>query len=365
MRRRDFLAGSGSSLLYAMRTPRLVALSATSAPPKRGLRFALDSRCNDDVSIATRQLVASAAIHPLLSVMAGGERQALLETSQLLAHPDELAYNHIILIGLPDDPLIIAASQREARLSSDSLYVFGVGAFRGDCGYVESDRNPFLHAARISSAPYETELITITGTNARGIFLALGAFREHSLVNGVVAGNGWQRAETTLLDRDPLPPRFVIPALAPPRLLDYTRIGITQATEDEYRGVLADTGVSPKLIWRAKYFRLGVWDGVGAAAAFDAYSNGLHRRSYGNSLWLAEFADPPQAAAVAPKIAVAAGLSLKTANLWTGTQSAYANGTYPGERKSSGPLSLAQREEWLVMSTLPDESLSELSSALT
>ena len=285
--------------------------------------------------------------------MAGGERPVVLETSQLLARPDELAYNHIILIGRPDDPLLITASQREARFSSDgSMYVFGFGAFRGDCGYIESDRNPFLHAARISSAPYETELVTITGTSDHGIFLALKAFTEQSLVNGIVAEQGWQRTEITLLDRDPLPLSFTLPELAPLQLIDYTRIGIIQAAEDEYRGVLADTGVAPQLIWRAKYYRLGAWDGVGASAAFDAYSNGLHRRAYGSTLWLAKFTDSSHSAAAAPKIAAAAKLSQKLADLWMGTQPAYANGTYPGEHKSSGPLSLAQHGPWLMMSTL-------------
>lgn len=362
MRRRDFLAGSSGSLLYAMHPSRLLAFSTTSAPPKRGLRFALDSRCSADIRRAVQQFIASVATQPLLSVMAGRERPALVEVSQLLAHPDELAYNHIIFIGRPDNPLFIAASQREALFSSGSIYVFGFGAFRGDCGYIESDRNPFLHAARISSAPYETEFITITGTSDQGILLALDAFKQCSLVNGIVAKEGWQRTETTLLDRDPLPPSFVLPTFAPPQFLDYTRIGITQSSEDEYRGVLADTGITPQLIWRAKYYRPGVWDDAGASAAFDAYSNGLHRRAYGNTLWLAQFAHSSAAAAAAPRIATAAGLREKQTNLWEGMQPAYANGTYPGEHKSSGSLSLAQHGAWLMMSTLQEGALSELIS---
>lgn len=365
MRRRDFLAGSGGSLLSAARPSRLLAFSATLAPPKRGLRFAIDSRCSADVHLASQQLVASVAMHPLLSVMAGRGRPALIEMSQLLARPDELAYNHVILIGRPDHPLLTVASQREARFSPGGVYVFGFGAFRGDCGYIESDRNPFLHAARISSTPYETELITITGTSDPGILLALEAFTQRSLINGVVAKQGWQRTENTLLDRDPLPPSFAFPTLAPTQLVGYTRIGITQAAEDEYRGVLADTGFAPQLIWRAKYYRPGAWDAEGAAAAFDAYSNGLHRRAYGSTLWLAKFADSSQAAAAAPKIAIAASLSQDQANLWTGAQPAYANGTYPGEHKSSGLLSLAQHGAWLMMTTLQGTALSELLSIST
>lgn len=361
MRRRDFLAGSGGSLLYALHPSPLLSLSPATTPFKRGLYIAFDPHCSAEVRAAAQRLVASAATHPLLSVMAGGQRPALLETSQLFSEPDQLAYNHVILIGHPDDSLLIAASQREARFSSNGVYVFGFGAFQGDCGYIESDRNPFLHAARIASAPYETELITITGTSDHGILLALEAFEQRHLINGMVAANGWQRTETTLLDRDPLSPGFAAPTLAPAQLSGYTRIGITQAAEDEYRGVLSDTGVLPQLIWRAKYYRAGAWNGAGAAKAFDAYSNGLHRRAYGSTLWLAQFADASQAVAAAPKIAAAAKLSQKQTHLWTGVQPAYANGTYPGERSSSGPLSLMQRDAWVVMSTLEDSALSEFS----
>jgi len=362
MHRRDFLAGSGGSLLYALHPSPLLALSPSSAKEKRGLCIALDPHCSSEIHIAVQRLVESAPTHPLLSIMAAKRRIMLQETTQLLSHSDQLAYNHVILIGHPDDPLLIAASQREARVTTDGMYVFGFGAFQGNCGYIESDRNPFLHAARIASAPYETELITITGTSDRGILLALETFEQRHLINGVVAADGWRRTETTLLDRDPLPSGFPPPAFAPARLADYTRIGIIQAAEDEYRGVLADAGVLPQIIWRAKYYRQGAWDGKGAAAAFDAYSNGLHRRAYGSTLWLAQFADTSQASTAAPKIAAAASLSQKKIHLWTGAQPAYANGTYPGERSSSGSLSLTQQGMWIIMSTLEGPALSELAS---
>ena len=362
MHRRDFLAGSGGSLLFALHPSPLLALSPPSLATKRGLCIAFDPRCSAELRAAIQQLVASAATHPLLSIMAAEQRIVLQETTQLLSHPDQLAYNHVILIGHPDDSLLVAASQREARFYFNGIYVFGFGALQGNCGYIESDRNPFLHAARIESAPYETELITITGTNDRGILIALETFEQRHLINGVVAADSWRRTETTLLDRDPLPSGFPPPALAPARLADYTRIGITQAAEDEYRGVLADTGVLPQIIWRAKYYRPGAWDGKGAAAAFDAYSNGLHRRAYGSTLWLAQFTDASQASTAAPKIAAAASLSQKKIHLWTGAQPAYANGTYPGERSSSGSLSLTQQGRWLIMSTLEGPALSELAS---
>jgi hypothetical protein len=187
MRRRDFLAGSGGSLLSAARPSRLLAFSTTLAP--------LDEACASQSTLAAVPTFISprnGSSHPSRGIrcfllwQAGG-RPALVEMSQLLAHPAELAYNHVILIGRPDDPLLTAASQREACFSSGGVYVFGFGAFRGDCGYIESDRNPFLHAARISSAPYETELITITGTSDQGIRCACSCrLRERFVVQSRV-----------------------------------------------------------------------------------------------------------------------------------------------------------------------------------
>jgi len=54
---------------------------------------------------------------------------------------------------------------------------------------------------------------------------------------------------TTLLDHDPLSPDFSVDL---PVKAD-KKIGLTQAGEDEYRGVLADTGLMPAAIWRLKY----------------------------------------------------------------------------------------------------------------
>lgn len=356
MRRRDFLATSGGTLLFAMHSSGLRAL-VPGAPvvPTRGVRIAVDPRVGEKVKTAVNLLVEAAGSHPLLTAMGAGIKPPITDTAKLHALPNDLAYNHLIIIGKPDDPLIVAAWQREAMFDAKGVYVFGFGGFSGDIGYIESDRNPFLHAANIPTMPYETEAITITGTSDEGIALALHNFVERSLVNGLTANAGWKRSETTLLDRDPLAPKFEMPTLATDKIGEFTRIGSTQASEDEYRGVLEDTGVLPQQILRFKYYRVGAWDGKGAITAFDAYSNGLHRRAYGSTLWLAKFASVQEAAAAAPKIAGSAKLT-KNADRWTGAQPMYANGTYPGERKSSGPLELWQDKEWLAMSTLDNSA---------
>jgi hypothetical protein len=258
----------------------------------------------------------------------------------------------LILVGLPEDPMIQAAWQREAAVEPGGLFIFGYGHLRGDLGYVESDRNPFLHGSAIASAPFETEVVTVTGSTVAGVELAVRAFLDRGLINGVVAAAGWSRGNRTLLDRDPLPPDFHPPEWLPSTAGGFTRIGLTWATEDEYRGVLADTGTEPVEIWRAKYFRPGVWDGAGAISAMDNYAAGLHRRAYGNTIWLARFSSSTEAQAAAPKIATAAKLAAQGTQ-WIGVQPPYANGTVPGEQPSSGSLKLWQRAEWLIMSTLP------------
>lgn len=114
--------------------------------------------------------------------------------------------------------------------------------------------------------------------------------------------------------------------------------------------MLADAGIAPAAIWRAKYHQAGAWDGAGAARAFDHYATGLHRRAYSDTLWVARFVSEAEAARAAPQIAAAAKLT-KEGAMWKGAQPAYANGTYPGEKTSPGPLTLWQRGASVLMST--------------
>ncbi|MFC6644175.1 hypothetical protein ACFQBQ_00920 [Granulicella cerasi] len=352
MRRRDFIAAAGGGLLASVNPPSIGAFVNAVAGPARGLLFGVDARVSAKLATALASLQEAAPTHPLLRAMGATGKVPVSDTRKLLASPKDLAYNHLLLIGRPDDPLIVAAWQREAEFSAKGAYIYGFGGFSGDVGYVESDRSPFLHSLVVPSAPYETEVITITGTTDEGIALALRAFLDRGLVNGVVAANGWKRTETTLLDRDPLPPKFELPVeLAPETLEGYTRVAYVQASEDEYRGVLEDTSLEPLQMARFKYYRAGAWDGKGAAAAFDNYSFGLHRRAYGNTLWLARFASESDASAAAPKIAATAKLT-RSGERWTGVQPAYGFAP-PGQQSApAGPLQLWQQKEWVLMSTL-------------
>ena len=322
------------------------ASTAVFSAPQRGLKICVAADAPEAVRRAAQEVLAAADTHPLLKVMAANRAPRELTDSKTLAaaQPQERAFNHLILVGLPDDPMIRAAWQHEARAETGGFTVFGWGNLRGDIGYLESDRNPFLHGVAIPSAPFETEIVTLCGSTPQGVALAVRAFLDKKLVNGVVAARGWTRPQTTLLDRDPLAPDFALPDV-PSNAGESRLIGLTAGGEDEYRGVLEDVGVAPLQIWRAKYFRDGAWDGAGAAKAFDHYAAGLHRRAYGSTLWMARFASTEQAAAAAPKIAAAAKLILKN-GVWTGAQPPYGTGD------SSGPLRLWTRGDSVWMSTL-------------
>jgi hypothetical protein len=351
MKRRDFLYSvTSTGILSAVGLPKLAMAAGSSS---HGLYVAVDDNAPAPIREAAHS-IADAGNHPLLDVLKGKEQCTVVSSLHLLSGPlGDRAYNHLVLVGLPDDPMIGTAWQREARQAPEGFYIFGFGTLRGDIGYIESDRNLFLHSPAIATAPFETEIVTITGTSNAGVKLACDAFLSQHLVNGVVAGAGWSRPVPGLLDRDPLTPGFALPAQAPAELNQYTRLGFTQASEDEYRGVLADTGLMPKLIWRAKYYVAGVWDHPGALAAFDAYSFGLHRRAYGNTRWIAEFDSVEDALAAVPKIAAAAQLE-RSSNRWIGLEPYYANENTPGS-ENRGPLALWQEGASVLMSTVPGE----------
>jgi hypothetical protein len=328
------------------------AMAQTPAPPRpvRSLKVCVAADAPEEIRKSADDVLAAVKTDPLLVIMYGSNlSREITDTKALIADkPEARAYDHLILVGLPTDPMITAAWQREARTIEGGLYIFGYGYLKGDIGYVESDRNPFLHGAAIKVAPFETQVITITGSTSAGVKLATDAFLKQHMVNGVVAAAGWTRPQANLLQRDPLAPDFTTPDWIPAQIGEYKNIGVTMASEDEYRGVLADIGTEPIAIWRVKYLKPGLWDGSGAAKALDHYVAGLHRRAYANTLWCAKFESVQKAAEFAPKIAGAAKLK-KTGTRWEGNQPSY------GYSDPNCNMSLWQHDEWIVMSTLPDD----------
>jgi len=325
-------------------------------PPvsERGLKICVASDANGAIQSAAQSVLAVVHTNPLLIALAGSNPPAALtDTKTLMADkPKARAFDHLVVIGLPSDPLVQSVWQREARPEPGGFYIFGFGHLAGDIGYIESDRNPLLHSQLIEKAPYETEVVTITGSTPAGIALAANAFIKYGLVNGVVAAPGWTRPKPNLLERDPLSGDIAaaLPDLSKAMHLgDWTLIGLTQGAEDEYRGVLADTGVEPKSIWRLKYYKPGVWDGVGQESSMADYAAGLHRRAYVNTIWLAKFASPAEAAEAGNKIGGAAHLRRSRTAVWNGNLPPYGF-----EKTTPGPLSLWVAGDTVVMSSVPD-----------
>ncbi len=322
---------------------------------ERGLLLCIDPRLEAEGESFRQRIVAAAATSPLLIALSAGT--PLLRSKFAIPTQPELAFNHVILIALPNDPLLIQAWQREASFENGlkvarGLYAFGFGHVEGSIGYLESDRNPFLHAAAVAKAPYEAQWISLTGTDHVGVAIAVDAFLTRSLVNGLVGAAGWQRGAATLLDRDPLSPDFTVPGVIPSALGGLHRIAITQVAEDEYRGVLTDAGVTPRSIWHAKYHAPGQWDASGQASSFYNYAVGLHRRAYGNSAWVATFRSPSEAAAAAPRIAKSASLTASAAR-WIGHLPPYAWGHIDmGDDSSTGTLELYVEGASVVLTAL-------------
>jgi hypothetical protein len=303
------------AFVFASLAPSLCGQAANT----RTLKICVAADAPPEVRASAERIRAGVPGSPLLSLLAANG-VSLEDSTRLRSGPIEaLAYHHLVLVGLPSDPLIQAAWQHEAVVEKGGFYIFGFGHLHGDIGYIESDRNPFLHSAAIAAAPYETEIITLTGSTPAGVQLAADAFLKMELINGVIAAPGWSRPRTTILDHDPLTIPLEPVALAPAVLGSAQQVGITQAGENEYRDVLEDTGIKPESIWRAKFYEPGVWDQAAPAEASSPseFLNGLHRRATGNTLWIARFASVDDAAASAQKIADAAGLS-RSGAAWSG-----------------------------------------------
>jgi hypothetical protein len=321
------------------------------SPADRGLLLYVDPRLGEEGESWRHSIETAVARHSLLGVLSGG-RPVLAAPSP---SQEQLIYNHVFLIALPDDPLLVQAWQREAKIdpATRSMYAFGFGHLQGSIGYLEADRNPFLHSPSVVKSPYECEWVSLTGTDRAGLGLAVDAFLKQGLVNGLVAAPAWKRTAPTLLDRDPLSSGFILPSALPETLGSMQRIALTQVAEDEYRGALADTGVMPRSIWQAKYYAPGVWDGAGQITSFQNYAAGLHRRAYGNAVWTASFGSPSEAAMAAPRIASAAKLKPSGSVSWTGDLPPYAWALpVMGDAPSTGTLELRVVRDAVLLSAI-------------
>ena len=274
-----------------------VCCPALAEQPARGpVRIGFSKDAPSFVQQAAERIYKAAGQNATVCALKGGgtvEYGAISPSEP----PEKLAYSHIVAVGMPDDPLVRKSQRFLAKFTpSDDMtpkaakwkmYAFGYGGFSGHVGYVESGANPFLHSAKITSVPFETEFIAITGTSEEGINAAVDAFLQDGLVNGVAAAPGaWKRDGESLLDRDPLEPgKLPATGYAPPD--GWTLAGRYDCPCDVRLGVLEATRKKPVQAVLEKFTQNGALDSREGEGAGDftlrTYLNGLDRHAYGNA----------------------------------------------------------------------------------
>ena len=298
----------------------ILLLSLASAPAADpALKIAVSATAPPIVQAAAARVLQATPQHPLLSILASGGKPALVaDTQALLSGPlNDRALTNLIVIGLSDDPMVKACSQREARFDKGgTVYVFGFGYFQGDVGIVESERNPFLYSPSVAKAPYSAHILVLTGSTPAGVALAVDAFLRHGIINGVAVAQGFRRPKPCLMEAAPWTPAFRTPTGIVPPSSSWKPIGITLMGGPELSGALEEGGELPIGGMRLKYWRAGAWTGAGSDFSFRHFSTGLHRRSAGNCIAIFQYATPIAAAKAAPGMALAAKLGAKGPNRW-------------------------------------------------
>jgi len=308
-------------LLSSLSVLLLSLASAPAAAPAAdpALKIAVSATAPPMVQQAADRVLQATAQHPLLSILASGGKPTQVEDTQvLLSGPlNNRALTNLIVIGLPDDPMVKACLQREARFDKGGVvYVFGFGYFQGDVGVVESERNPFLYSAPAANAPYSAHVLVLTGSTPAGVALAVDAFLRDGIINGVAVAGAVQRPKPCLIEAAPWTPAFRPPAGIVPPSPSWKQIGVTLMGGTELSGALEEGGELPTGGVRIKYWRPGAWAGAGMDFSFRHFWTGLHRRSAGNCIAVFQFATPTAAAKAATGIALAAKIDAKGPNRW-------------------------------------------------
>ena len=354
---------AGLMLLLAM------AMAAQGAEaPRRQILICVSDAASPAIRQAADDLFAHAAEVPVL--------KALIQTQQagpvvrasseaVLKNYDRAAYNHLVVIGLPShDPLVTKVWEHYATVDEPKreIYAQGWGALMGNLGYVEADRNPFLHSRKIREAPFETILVKLSGTSEAGVLAAVNAFAQDAVLNGLIPAGPFTRPRTTLLDMDPLTvrPGVPLPAFVTGEAAGkpWPLAGWTQVPANEYRAFIDTAGVEPLRAWRVKYLQPGVLEDAGVKG----WMGGLHRMAFGNALTLAEFASPEQANRAAQAIGQSKGwrvLDKRPGHLaWQADQP-----TDEVMAESLGKVTVFATGPFLILSTLPDSAVDQVRQA--
>ncbi|GAT32555.1 hypothetical protein TSACC_2954 [Terrimicrobium sacchariphilum] len=247
----------------------------------------------EEIRNAAAELAETA---PLLKALqaSGSSRATAQQTSEGLLEPaayNLAAQNHLVVIGRPSqDPLMKKVLGEMVGIDEETrrLQSLGWGQFEGDVGWIESDRNPFLHSRRTKAAPDGTLLVKISGTSDAGVLAAVRAF-QHGMLNGIVPAGTVSRPKTTLLDLDPLtdPAPVDLPETITINGKPAYLAGWSQIPANEYRAVLETTGTEPARMWRYKYLVPGFL----GKKSLERWLSGPSLKAYGNTFEIIEFAE--------------------------------------------------------------------------
>ena len=346
--------------------------AAENAAPPREIFICTSSQVSPDLRKAITDFTAHASEAPLLKALIDGKEATDIveQTSESLLLPrayDMAAHNHLVVIGLrSQDPLLVKVWGFDATIdeTQKSVYSEGWGYLNGDIGWVESDRNPFLHSRRIKSAPEDTVLVKITGTSEAGVIAALRAF-QGGMLNGFVMAGPLSRPKTTLLDLDPLA------EAAPGAIPMQVKIGDgmanlagwNQLPEQEYRAVLESGGTEPKKMWRYKYLPAGMLE----QKPIVRWLGGVNRMAFGNAIDIIECSSPEEATAAAQKLSGIKykDLAFTSISLPGGAQPAWQCPQAPDEvMDSTWNIIVTASGPYLFLSSLPPEATSAVMAAV-
>ncbi len=323
----------------------------------------------EDLQKSVGDFVTHANNAPLLKALrAAGEYESveLQDSEQLLAPKsyDRAAHNHLIVIGVADaDPLLQKVRGFDVSLNpaDQSAYAQGWGYLHGDLGWIECDRNPFLHSSKIKSAPEGTILVKITGTSVAGVAAALRAFQGGQLGGFVPAGKV-TRPRETLLDRDPdpTPPPGTMQATVESSPGKFASLaGWYDLPENEYRAVEEAAGAAPARMWRCKYLAPGFLE----EKSIVRWLGGVHRMAFGNAADIIQFASPEAAGRAVENMAQHDGFkkSPERPDVWVEPQATDEVIDQPYWK-----VYLTSRGRYAILSTLPvpaTVALADLSAA--
>ena len=347
------------------------ALWAAPPLPQKEILICASEKASPAVKQAADDLAKNAAGVPVLKGLMdtqGAGPVVRMSSEDVLKQYNLAAFNHLVVIGLKSqDPLVDKVWEHYASVdeTNHTFYAQGWGWLQGDIGYIESDRNPFLHSRRIKEAPFEAVIFKITGTSEAGVVAACKAFSS-GLLNGFVPAGKIERPKQTLLDLDPLTtePPFKLPASVPMADMGGKAgtaplVGWTQVPANEYRAYIDMDGFEPSHIWRYKYLRPGIFEKTGTVG----WMAGFHRMAYGNSVNVVEFPTADEALKTARAMGQTGG--------WHAVQPIAGLAAWQRDQPtdenmpvSLGKVTLIARDQFLLMSTLPMEATVEMVQGL-